>query len=489
MEAANYFQTLAGTTYTVEIAKMISYMGAGAFFYDLVLSLPFDWSIISGKRQRRWPQLAYFAARIAMIVYLSLLFKILWSKKSFACQQYFWALEFFMGIIVWTSSILLACRAVCVYSGSARTAVSIVLGVIACGVLAAWMQGVQAVTAEWLPEQAQPWNEGGCTWLAVTKTYWVKYICTIIFDAVVLATTTIGILRMNGTSRIGEVLIRQGVLYFVFTLCANLAITILTLLDLSPTMSLMASVPQSAICVLCASRLYIQLANEASPRHASSHYTTSTGAQQTSSYGSSTTDGKHMSTLRYVQKPARGKSSRLSSLMGRFTSNDSGNVDQLRSQGTTPTCFSSSAALEEKMANASSTSPTTELPRTRQYSASTMPFTGDDVEKQNAARGNGGYFSQPGTLNGSSCASPAERSAAMQPTLSFRTDDEVVGGGGDDAAGGIRIQQERVVQYESAATSPQETPMSHPYAASAEQQAELRAQFPRLLSRGNAPTS
>jgi hypothetical protein len=85
---------------------------------------------------------------------------------------------------------------------------------------------------------------------------------TIVFDFLVLALAVYGILIMNSRSRFGDILIKQGVIYFLVSLAANIAITILTILKLSPLMSLMLSVPQSTICIIAATRLYSQLSIE-----------------------------------------------------------------------------------------------------------------------------------------------------------------------------------------------------------------------------------
>ena len=94
-------------------------------------------------------------------------------------------------------------------------------------------------------------------------------------DCIVLFLTIFGLVQMSGPSHIGAVLLRQGIIYFVITFIANLLITIFTLLKLSPTMSLLLAVPQTTTCVLCACRLYINLADEARQAHEASQQSVS----------------------------------------------------------------------------------------------------------------------------------------------------------------------------------------------------------------------
>ncbi|PWN91794.1 hypothetical protein FA10DRAFT_265633 [Acaromyces ingoldii] len=253
------------TAKCTQVAQTISWLFAGATLYDFVLQAPFDWSILTGKRQRRWPQLAFFGCKILFIAYMVINFVVVFGTKKMNCQAAFDVLEFLMGAVVISCSLLLACRTVCVYNGTARTVVTTIICVFAAGLVAAWMEGVTAIQGQWTPG-ASSWGEGACAWAGVKSTYWVKYVITIVFDFVVLVLTTVGIVRMSGGSRIGEILIRHGLIYFVLTLLANLVVTILTALQLSPTMSLSMAVPQSSICTIASTRLYVMLAEEATPR-------------------------------------------------------------------------------------------------------------------------------------------------------------------------------------------------------------------------------
>lgn len=180
-----------------------------------------------------------------------------------------------MGLAVFTSSILLAFRTLCVYHGRSRTVVKLLLTVLALAMLAAWMQGVDEVTAFWDTGPGfAAYTTGRCNWTKVLSTYWVKYVITIVFDATVLLLTTYGIASMTGTSQLGLKSIHQGIVYFFLTFLANLIIAIFTLLNPSPSMSLLVAVPQSAICVVSASRLHCVLAAGSTIRPGTSTYVT-----------------------------------------------------------------------------------------------------------------------------------------------------------------------------------------------------------------------
>lgn len=55
------------------------------------------------------------------------------------------------------------------------------------------------------------------------------------FDLIVLVFTTIGLLRSSCRSSLWQLLFRQGVIYFFVAFVANMAVTILVLLNLNRT--------------------------------------------------------------------------------------------------------------------------------------------------------------------------------------------------------------------------------------------------------------
>jgi hypothetical protein len=160
---------------------------------------------------------------------------------------------------------VLAVRTVCVYQDTERKVVQVVLGVALAGMTATWMAGVADVGAAWSTAAAAPYNTGACVFTHVETHYMAKYLVTVFVDALVFVLTLVGTIRM-GTSRIGEILVGQGLIYFVLVLLPNVAVAVLTGLRLSPTMSLIGAIPSSSISVMAATRLYVYLAEAAAPQ-------------------------------------------------------------------------------------------------------------------------------------------------------------------------------------------------------------------------------
>ncbi|PWN46971.1 hypothetical protein IE53DRAFT_390889 [Violaceomyces palustris] len=248
-------------------ATALMYICIGIFLCETVRYAKFDWSILSGERKRRWPQIPYFFSKICYWTYIVTNLVFVLTVDEISCNGVLQAIEMQMGWITVSSSILLACRTVCVYGGRTRSVISAVLVLMTLGLTAAWMVGVPDGVSDWIPGGGQPWTRGTCGFTSISPHYAIKYVVTIVYDLTVMVLTVIGVVRMNGGSRIGDVLIKQGILYFVATFVINGLVTGLTLAQLNPVMSLCGAIPAATVCVMCSTRLYVDLAEEAKPKN------------------------------------------------------------------------------------------------------------------------------------------------------------------------------------------------------------------------------
>ncbi|CAD6978723.1 unnamed protein product [Tilletia controversa] len=249
-----------------EAAVVLFWAAVGFTIREQMTTSYFDWHVITGHRQRKWPQTVYFLVKICWWAYIGLTIGFVYTTKEIDCQRAMWAIEAMMGLITVLCSILLACRTVCVYQDTPRKVVIVALSIFAMGLAAAWGQGVTSVGAVWVPGGGKPWTEGACAFTEVARSYSYKYIVTILFDLTVLMLTVYGVYRLEGTTtKIGHVLIKQGITYFIVTCLVNALITGFTIAHLNPIMSLFLAVPVSAISVTASTRLYVELSEETRP--------------------------------------------------------------------------------------------------------------------------------------------------------------------------------------------------------------------------------
>ncbi len=205
------------------------------------------------------PSFHRWAYIVSTIIYL-------WNSVEVNCNVTGYAIEFFMGLVTVSCSVLLACRTIVVYQGRARQIVSIAVTVGALAVTAAWMAGVPDVTSEWKAGAGPIWAAGACQPHEIPVRYSIKYLITIAYDFMVLALTVGGIYSMQSSqTHLGNLLLSQGIIYFLATFVANAVVCGLCLARLNPIMSLVGAVPSSFVAMISATRLYTELAEQARP--------------------------------------------------------------------------------------------------------------------------------------------------------------------------------------------------------------------------------
>jgi len=134
-----------------DVSKVVALFSGGAVFYHEVTSLSFDWSIITGQRARRWPQIFYFGIKAVWWIYFFLNVGMVYSiKKPGDCRILMDTVEVCMGLIVTFASALLAVRTCVVYTpGRERKIVSAVLIFGVLVVLGFWLGGAGDVKMAW----------------------------------------------------------------------------------------------------------------------------------------------------------------------------------------------------------------------------------------------------------------------------------------------------------------------------------------------------
>ncbi|KAG2089659.1 hypothetical protein BD769DRAFT_1645199 [Suillus cothurnatus] len=101
---------------------------------------------------------------------------------------------------------------------------------------------------------------GVCTIYLVNVAYAsAGIIYGILYDLVLLVFTIIGLLRMPSSSTLWKTLIKQGVIYFILNLVANVIILVLDRLNLNPIMNGIFATPAACICTIASSQVVLFL--------------------------------------------------------------------------------------------------------------------------------------------------------------------------------------------------------------------------------------
>jgi len=241
----------------VEIFQKLAMVMLGLSTWEIIIQLPFDWSIVSRKRKARWPVFFYFyckysiwATVIGVVIATNVTTKI-------NCQVVYTFCHFLVNTSTGCASLLLMLRTIAVWNR--RPFVMVPLVVISMGHWAFLLHGSRDIRSRWSDEAK------ACVIDVVFPAFVeAKYVYTMVFDFIVLVLTTIGLVMSPARSSLWQLLFRQGIIYFVVACLANLVPTIFRLLNLNSIMNLMFALPAAIASSFVVCRSFISLANHLS---------------------------------------------------------------------------------------------------------------------------------------------------------------------------------------------------------------------------------
>ncbi|KAF8342776.1 uncharacterized protein EI90DRAFT_3030186 [Cantharellus anzutake] len=248
----------------------------GVATWDVLVTFWFDWQILSGKRNWKWPMALYFTARLCLLFHLWFLSINLNAVSEIPCQAFLYILKVADMIGTTSSSSILALRTYAIWHQDKRVGIPLALGTL--GQLVAWCQTLRFSISRWDPvrkfcarlQTAPP------AVMITTFSYTIGLdLCIVILAAWKLAP------RAHGGG-IGVVLLRDGIIYFIAVFLGNTLETVMVALDLSPVMNLMAVPFALTVSVIASTTVF---------RHVFMH------CESSSHFGPSNGEGRKASSL------------------------------------------------------------------------------------------------------------------------------------------------------------------------------------------------
>nr|GAT59249.1 predicted protein [Mycena chlorophos] len=226
----------------------------GLYAWEWFISLPFDWEVLSGKKQFRWPLIFYFANRYLL---LGALIGIAIGFDTFTeldCQPLFTFNQFAGDAAVGLASINLSLRTIAIWSQNMY--IKVLLVVIILGHWSLILQGV-LLKAAWSPaENSCEILDTNTTILAATFTY------SMCFDLIVFCLNAYKLGgKRRGRSRLTKLIFKDGLLFFFVAFLVNLIATVFMFLNLNSIMSVVFNVPAAIASTIVATRAVRRLTN------------------------------------------------------------------------------------------------------------------------------------------------------------------------------------------------------------------------------------
>ncbi|KAG9032012.1 hypothetical protein FS837_002841 [Tulasnella sp. UAMH 9824] len=229
----------------------------GFYSWEVIVNLWYDWQIISRKRPFKWPMIVYWVCKYTMFwanIGLTISSN---DTAKLNCQSLYLFNQFMGNFAIGSASTLLMLRTIAIYSKNLYVVVPLI--VLSLGQWGILFHGISTVEATW---QDLPTGGGACVVTAAPQVFLqLLYIYTMSFDLIVLVLSTVGLVFAPGRNRSGlyNLLVRDGLVFFIVAFTSNAVAVVLVLLDLNPVMNVIASVPAAAVSATVACRSFVRL--------------------------------------------------------------------------------------------------------------------------------------------------------------------------------------------------------------------------------------
>ncbi|OAX41297.1 hypothetical protein K503DRAFT_685802 [Rhizopogon vinicolor AM-OR11-026] len=230
----------------------------GLYAWEFIISLDFDWAVLTGKKRFRWPLIFYFAGRYLLLAALVGIAVAMDVSKEINCHTLYAFNQLAGNAAVGLASINLSLRTIAIWSQSKWIIALLILLIL--GHWSLILQGV-LLGATWAP--------GGCQiTYSNTTILSATFIYSMCFDFVVMCLSAYKLAWVparNGTNgthtRLIMMLFSDGLIYFFIAFMSNLVATTFMVLNLNPTMSIIFNVPAAIASTIVASRVVRRLTN------------------------------------------------------------------------------------------------------------------------------------------------------------------------------------------------------------------------------------
>ncbi|KAJ3485325.1 hypothetical protein NLI96_g5033 [Meripilus lineatus] len=242
---------------------------AGFYFWEFLISLDFEWSLLRREKKFHWPMIPYFIGRYsALLLVISFLISVD-TTNEVDCQSLFITFAVCSHILMVASgdlasiqisvlftfgfaSINLALRVMVVWSMSWYCVVPL------CILIAIhWGLGGPAVAirGEWVPGKGCVPSRSQPAFFAAAIVY------STCVDFVVLVLGGWKLLPRRKRSQLMELLFKDGLIYFLVVFAMNVPLAVLALLNLNPVLDIIFIGPAAIISTTVASRAFRRLNN------------------------------------------------------------------------------------------------------------------------------------------------------------------------------------------------------------------------------------
>ncbi|KAH9957060.1 hypothetical protein BGW80DRAFT_230996 [Lactifluus volemus] len=235
----------------------LSHVFGGIFLWEFFTTLDFEWSVIRGNRPYRWTIWIYSLTRIATLVAIILDFVGLHLLTPINCQLEVTFDFMFSYLALACASLLLMLRVVAIWK---RNKIILALAITVWTTNVAFLiQGVVRVHSVWITN-----SEERCL-LTNSNAVKLNAIAMLATDTILFLMMLTGLLHLRvqgwGMLGLGNLLWKQGVIWFLLAAVAEVPPTVFLVLNLNDALNQMFQIPALIVLSIGATRMYRSLIN------------------------------------------------------------------------------------------------------------------------------------------------------------------------------------------------------------------------------------
>lgn len=93
----------------------------GLFFWEVVVTIPFEWTFVRRRRRPRWSLVLYTGCRIFLLLHILSVLINVFGHDSIPCNTQQWLLQVTTSLVIWISGLMLSLRVLAVSSKTDST--------------------------------------------------------------------------------------------------------------------------------------------------------------------------------------------------------------------------------------------------------------------------------------------------------------------------------------------------------------------------------
>ncbi|KAI0268893.1 hypothetical protein BC834DRAFT_658640 [Gloeopeniophorella convolvens] len=237
------------------LVKLIHVM-AGILIWEFVINLPFDVSVITGKRKFRWTFVLYMGCRWWPILCISIMLLGFDVNRKIDCDGWVVSVFCFAYLSFIFASALIVLRIAAIWE---RNKLAVGLAVVA------WLTNTGSYLHSTITVRAVFSPVGSFCAVQHTEHSKINILVTLVTDFVLLGLMLGGLMRWSSARSAGggiwRLLYNQGLVWLLVVSLAEIPPTVLIILNLNDPLNLMFQVPELIIMALGAARIYRGLAD------------------------------------------------------------------------------------------------------------------------------------------------------------------------------------------------------------------------------------